>query len=420
MKNILLFIGISLSCAFTMKAQEFVEIENTECFECHNDPEIEEERSDSTQVLFVDKTKFTDSIHGDMYCTECHIDVTDSDHDEDLNKVTCGSSDCHEDSKEDIMASVHGETAMPEYPEDLPSCATCHGTHYIAEVADENSLMSKANQAKVCQQCHGDAAIVARHDISAKHPVAEYSSSVHGKLAESGNNETATCSDCHGQHKMLHSTDTNSTVYRINIAETCGVCHEAPKNQYVIGKHGKSVAKGRLDAPACNDCHFEHNIISKNDPKSPTATVNMALQICSPCHASERLVHRYGLLTDRVTSYEHSYHGLALRGGKATVANCGSCHGVHAVLPASDPRSLIHPDNLAATCGECHPNASKNFTESKIHLVAGTQEMTILSIVEQIYILLIFAVIGFMLLHNSLDFFVKAKHIRAQRYHGSK
>ncbi|MCA9735149.1 MAG: cytochrome c3 family protein [Deferribacteres bacterium] len=416
MKKILICLGISLSCAFTIKAQDFVEIENSECFDCHNDPEIQEDATDSTQVLFVDEEKFTNSIHGDLYCTECHTDVTDTDHEEDLAKVKCAN--CHEDSEEDIMASVHGRLAMQEYPEDLPKCSTCHGTHYIAEVADTSSWMSSVNQVKVCKQCHGDASMIKRHNIAAESPIENYIKDVHGKLAASGDENAAACSNCHGGHKMLPHTDPNSTINRLNLATTCGECHEEQTEQYLISKHAKSLQEGSLDAPACNDCHLEHHIISKNDPMSPTATVNVSLQICSPCHASERLMNRYGLLTDRVTSYENSYHGLALRGGKATVANCGSCHGVHAVLPESDPRSMINPNNLAATCGECHPNASENFANSKIHLIAGTQEMNVLSLVEQVYIWLIFIVIGFMLVHNSLDFYIKSKHIRSQRYYG--
>jgi cytochrome b subunit of formate dehydrogenase len=33
---------------------------------------------------------------------------------------------------------------------------------------------------------------------------------------------------------------------------------------------------------------------------------------------------------------------------------CSDCHTPHHNLPVSDPRSTIHPDNLAAMCGQCH------------------------------------------------------------------
>jgi hypothetical protein len=67
------------------------------------------------------------------------------------------------------------------------------------------------------------------------------------------------------------------------------------------------------------------------------------------------LMSRFRVPTDRVVSFDASYHGLALRAGSQTVANCGSCHGIHLVLPSSDPRSSVNPDRLPETCGQCHP-----------------------------------------------------------------
>ena len=54
----------------------------------------------------------------------------------------------------------------------------------------------------------------------------------------------------------------------------------------------------------------------------------------------------YDLPADRVPSYADSYHGLALKGGKLTAANCASCHGVHNIFKSSDPRSTVSAANL--------------------------------------------------------------------------
>src|SRR5262249_15587554 len=67
-----------------------------------------------------------------------------------------------------------------------------------------------------------------------------------------------------------------------------------------------------------------------------------------------------GLATERLASFRSSFHGVALKFGQVTVANCASCHGYHSILPASDPRSRIHRANLSKTCGECHSNAGRN------------------------------------------------------------
>jgi len=51
---------------------------------------------------------------------------------------------------------------------------------------------------------------------------------------------------------------------------------------------------------------------------------------------------------NRVNSYFDSYHGLAAEGGSLVAANCSSCHGVHNILPSSDPHSTINRANLDA------------------------------------------------------------------------
>jgi hypothetical protein len=67
--------------------------------------------------------------------------------------------------------------------------------------------------------------------------------------------------------------------------------------------------------------------------------------------------------------YRFSWHGVDVAVYKAkwpTIwhesAVCTDCHGVHKILPASDPASTVHPTNLLTTCRECHPAAGPNWT----------------------------------------------------------
>lgn len=98
---------------------------------------------------------------------------------------------------------------------------------------------------------------------------------------------------------------------------------------------------------------------------------------------------------------------MASKVGSSTVANCASCHGVHDILPSSDPRSKINPANLAATCGKCHPGANQEFVRAKVHF-DGTQRADfgskVLALIRKFYIWMIVAVIGGMVLHNLLVF----------------
>jgi len=116
-----------------------------------------------------------------------------------------------------------------------------------------------------------------------------------------------------------------------------------------------------------------------------------------------RLTSEFGVPGGRASTYLDSYHGLASQMGSKVVANCASCHGVHNIYRSSDPRSTIHPANLAQTCGSCHPGASAKFAQVKVHVgVPISEDLGSIGAlwVRRLYIPLIFLVIGGMLLHN--------------------
>ncbi len=195
----------------------------------------------------------------------------------------------------------------------------------------------------------------------------------------------------------------------MNVPKTCSKCHTQIAKVYEQSIHGEQLADGNLDAPACTDCHGEHNILKHTNPKSPVAFQNLSKEVCSPCHSSVKLTSKYNLSPDRLSTFEDSYHGLALEGGSTVVANCASCHGVHNIKPPSDPTSTVNKANLAKTCGKCHPGANQNFAVGKIHVSIQEKTEPVLYWIATTYIIMIFSIIGFMFLHNLLDFIKKAK-----------
>jgi formate dehydrogenase gamma subunit len=121
------------------------------------------------------------------------------------------------------------------------------------------------------------------------------------------------------------------------------------------------------------------------------------------------MAERFGLDASTVPSYEDSYHGLAGRAGAVDVANCASCHGVHDILPSSDPDSHIHSSNLSETCGQCHPGAGSRFAIGPVHILPQSGGHPLVGWVRSIYLWLIGLTIGAMLLHNGLDLYRKAR-----------
>jgi len=241
--------------------------------------------------------------------------------------------------------------------------------------------------------------------------ISSYEKSVHGQAQKHGNDDAATCTDCHGGHEMMKGSNPSSLVARKNVASTCGQCHLDVVAQYKESIHGTAVASGVKESATCTDCHGEHNILSPKDARSPVAARNVSSQVCSPCHGSVKLTQKYGLASDRFQSFADSYHGLAGRAGSVEVANCASCHGVHDIKPSSDSTSRINKANLARTCGTCHPGANEKFANGLVHVIAtdAKGEDQILYLVSSGYIILIVVLIGGMFLHNLLDFIRKSR-----------
>jgi formate dehydrogenase gamma subunit len=143
---------------------------------------------------------------------------------------------------------------------------------------------------------------------------------------------------------------------------------------------------------------------------------NVSAQVCATCHNSVPLSLKYGMPSQQFNSFRDSYHGLAGMAGSVKVANCASCHGVHNIKPSSDPTSTVNKANLSATCGHCHPGAGNNFARGAVHVVISRNSgPQILYWIRTIYIGLIIAVIGGMLLHNFLDFIKRTQHRLAVR-----
>jgi formate dehydrogenase gamma subunit len=241
------------------------------------------------------------------------------------------------------------------------------------------------------------------------HPIEIYENSVHGKATKGGVYVAATCNDCHSAggsaHKIFSPGYRESSVNHFNIPRTCGKCHKGVESDFLEGIHGQLVERGETDAPVCTHCHGEHGIISPDDPGSPVSRVRLAEATCSPCHESTVLNEKYGLRPGRLATFIDSYHGLKSKAGDTHVANCASCHGVHRILPSTDPGSTVYPANLQSTCGDCHPGISAEMAAFPIHGVSGEGLRTpAAEVVEKIYIVAIVVIIGLMLLHWVLDY----------------
>jgi cytochrome b subunit of formate dehydrogenase len=293
-----------------------------------------------------------------------------------LPAADCAS--CHDQGPK-LEKSAH--TGLP--------CETCHEKH--DEYPHPSGVAKPA-----CTTCHENQA-------------GEYASGVHGQEKKAGNEGAPDCGMCHGSaHELLAP---KSQAFRTAVPDTCGMCHTQVVEQYRASVHGQALARGITQAPLCTDCHGEHKIIKRNNEASPVNAAHIR-DTCGSCHGDVRLTRKFGLPSDRVVSFDNSFHGLAAKSGSQTVANCASCHGVHNILASSDPKSTIHAKNLPETCGRCHPGAGSRFAISQIHVAEGGGEPAALRWTREFYLFLIPVTIGLMLLHNGGDWVRKLARAR--------
>jgi formate dehydrogenase gamma subunit len=339
-----------------------------------------------------------------------------------------------------LTAGLLGTTVLTAAEIKNSDCLECHSDKTLTATnaagvvrsmyMDAAVLAGSAHHKTSCASCHSDLTYKHPDDNVAAQPVncsrchevqsLSYGTSVHGdaRIAHlhNGTHAAPQCIDCHGTHGVLGAASPASPLHFSNLAKTCGQCHEQEARDVIESVHGQALAAGRRDAPTCSDCHSEHKIRALKNSSS----LAISQDTCGKCHASERLNTKYNLPADRVKTFFASYHGLAAQYGSTRAANCGSCHGVHRILPSTDPRSTIYKTNLAATCGQCHPGADAKFAQGKVHVDAAAAEAggnlgeRINWWVRKIYLGMIFSVIGLMVAHNALIFGRKAA-ARARR-----
>ncbi len=198
------------------------------------------------------------------------------------------------------------------------------------------------------------------------------------------------------------------------VPDTCGMCHTDVVTQFRGSVHGQALARGITQAPLCTDCHGEHKILKHTNADSSVNNSHIR-DTCGSCHGDVRLTRKFGMPSDRLVSFDSSFHGLAAKAGSQTVANCASCHGVHNILPSADSNSMVNAKNLPKTCGQCHPGAGTRFAISQVHVAEGATEPEALKWVRQFYLLIIPVTIGLMLLHQGGDWIRKLIRLRFLR-----
>jgi len=248
-------------------------------------------------------------------------------------------------SRDVLNHSVHSPLGI--------ECEACHTnitTYPHPAISFQSIRELSLNYYQTCQKCHSS-------------NYEKTLDSMHASVAASGNQNAPVCTDCHGAHNVRPPDEP-----RALISETCSKCHGEIVEIYKSSVHGKAlIDENNPDVPVCTDCHGVHNI---QDPRTSEFRVQNP-ELCADCHANQELMAKYGLSSDVYSIYKTSWHGVDVSVYKArwpTIwhdsAVCTDCHGIHNIFSTENSNSMVNPNNLLATCQQCHPGVGPNWVDS--------------------------------------------------------
>ena len=247
------------------------------------------------------------------------------------------------------------------YAEDIHAvrglnCAACHGGDPGQAEPDKAmdprqgyiGTPSRARIPPLCARCHSDTTLMRTYNPRLRtDQLAQYKTSVHGQRLSRGDTNVAVCTDCHSVHNIRPSSSPLSSVYPLNIPETCGRCHtdaERMKSygigtdqleEYQQSKHFATLQDGDLAAPTCATCHGNHGAVPPG--------VESVERVCGTCHVFQEQL------------FDQSPHkeGFEMMG----FSSCQTCHSNHAILPTHDGLIGTGED---AFCVNCHFEGEDN------------------------------------------------------------
>lgn len=257
-------------------------------------------------------------------CLDCHLELPGK----------------HGDITAQWQRSIHAERDV--------SCADCHGGDPSATTVDEAmspeagyiGAPAKADIPALCASCHSDVTLMRQYDLPTDQ-YAKYKESVHGVQLAEGDDNVATCYECHGGHQVMKANDPGSTVYPAKVPEMCASCHadadlmapyDIPTNQFDLYRqsvHGHALLDNQdFRAPNCATCHGTHGA-------APPGFEEVA-NVCGSCHTATQ------------DHYLKSPHASA---DGEDAPKCVTCHGRYDV---SKPSEALYLGTEPRHCGSCH------------------------------------------------------------------
>jgi hypothetical protein len=440
---------------------------NRYCLNCHGGKSAVKHFTDGDFVsTYVDPGAFERSVHRLLRCTTCHPEFAGQDHPQRTfrNKVqyqvkeSRKCRDCHPDGTIRSRA-VHEALFKKEQAGEPVVCNNCHSAHLMSRVRSGSMAVSEE---KYCLTCHssenrmyftnGESLTInvkveevrgsshrnvgcsdCHFGFSAEdHPrkrfrsmreyrhatseicrrchfdkYSEVSEGIHYAMLSVGRLDAPACADCHGAHAV--SSPGSS---RLAIVEKCRACHAEVYDTYARSVHGRALLReDNRDVPTCIQCHLSHSI----KDASSSEFHDYIPDTCSKCHANAALMGKYGLSTDVVKTYLSDFHGVTLGLYRKepqkryrpypAMAVCSDCHGTHDIARASGADTQEVKSRLLKRCQSCHRDATENFPDAWLsHYQASFKVAPMVFVTEQFFKIMMPLMVAGLLFQVVLDF----------------
>lgn len=242
---LLAFLFLIIASMPTHAAFDVLSKDDKACLECHAKKGVSKPRSGGDSVsLFVAEKAFSESVHNDNGCADCHTELDIKKHAKADNKklgtreysiaAVAVCRDCHKKNVKQYDDSLHA-ALVREGNDEAPICSDCHDPH----TTRANSATGRMDDV-VCQNCHGKI-------------FKAYASSVHGQARQkqtgklpADQQKAPICADCHRSHEIKAA----ATGGRIKNA--CLDCH---KGTLILHKVWLPNAERHFEAVSCPACH---------------------------------------------------------------------------------------------------------------------------------------------------------------------
>ncbi len=298
-------------------------------------------------LLFILGTLFADNSFQEDACVTCHMEV---DEDLDIPVMT------------NMVNDIHIQIGL--------SCADCHGGDPAAfddpdaAMWDDESFLGKIEkreQPDVCGSCHSNAVYMRSYSRSIRtDQIDQYWTSRHGILLQRGDTKVATCVSCHDVHGIYSKDDPRSTVFALNVPNTCASCHsdidymaeyDIPTDQleqFKSSVHGVALLDNQdIYSPACNDCHGNHGA-------TPPDVAHIS-DICGSCHVNNKNLFKDSALREVFLANDKK--------------ECESCHGNHEVEKPTDEMLNWKEESKCLECHDEEDQKAKKISLAFYHVI---------------------------------------------------